>query len=762
MDPAPSQPDASGSVSATLKLKVGSYELQATLTVPARPIKPQAVLPGLHALVDAVVSAAERELDGTDRSVSCRMGCAACCRQAVTISATEAYHIRDLVETVPEPRQGAIRQRFADVSRRAKEAGLYAALMDPGGLSADQREALALDYLALGIPCPFLEAETCSIYADRPLRCREYLVTSPPERCATPGNGDLDPVAVPKLSRALQRVGLGDDEPTAWPPLALALDWVAAHPDDLPLRTGPAWIRDLLGRVGAPPAGNGQAASPVVEEPEDPAAAEADDGIALPMPMGEVSAVDMLPTFRAYAEAMVARTVATSVAQGKPVSCRIGCTACCYQLIPLSTIEARRIAAVVDAMPEPRRSEVRARFDDADRRIGEWSASFRNDPGLSNERKAQDDRLASYFALNLACPLLEDNRCLMYEERPLTCREYLVTSPAENCWHLEEPGVRVEAVPRAFTAVALDRLLSDETPPAPAQILMPHSLRWVANHPQDTAPHRTAEAWLDRFFSRLQHVDELMRWSETDAQPPGEVAAPAVAAPESRELKIDVPARPVTMRDMLPALRAITDASVDQTVSRIEAHGQRISCKAGCSACCNQLVPVGLVEAHMIADLVEGLPEPRRNVVRSRFAAAEARLAAWEHRADLDSIDRPQGKAAHQVSVDYFRLGIACPFLEEGICSIYDDRPLACREHMVTSPAEHCAHRGDPMAMIDAVPDANASRALAALATDGPSQPQRMPLTRVLSWTAAQPETPENLPGRVWVERFVSRLRGLQ
>src|SRR5262245_45971041 len=116
MEPEPSQPDASGSVSANLKLKVGSYELQAALTVPAAPTKPQAVLPALHALVDAVVNAAERELDGTGRSVSCKLGCAACCRQAVTMSAMEAYHIRDLVAAMPDPRRDVIRQRFADVS----------------------------------------------------------------------------------------------------------------------------------------------------------------------------------------------------------------------------------------------------------------------------------------------------------------------------------------------------------------------------------------------------------------------------------------------------------------------------------------------------------------------------------------------------------------------------------------------------------------------------------------------------------------------
>jgi Fe-S-cluster containining protein len=31
-----------------------------------------------------------------------------------------------------------------------------------------------------------------------------------------------------------------------------------------------------------------------------------------------------------------------------------------------------------------------------------------------------------------------------------------------------------------------------------------------------------------------------------------------------------------------------------------------------------------------------------------------------------------------------------CPFLEDEICAIYDERPAACRELLVTTPAEWC------------------------------------------------------------------------
>ena len=39
--------------------------------------------------------------------------------------------------------------------------------------------------------------------------------------------------------------------------------------------------------------------------------------------------------------------------------------------------------------------------------------------------------------------------------------------------------------------------------------------------------------------------------------------------------------------------------------------GVRVSCRAGCGACCRQLVPIAEAEARRIRDLVEAMPEPR-------------------------------------------------------------------------------------------------------------------------------------------------------
>ena len=72
------------------------------------------------------------------------------------------------------------------------------------------------------MPCPFLEDESCSIHPERPLVCREYLVTSPAELCAGPKQEGVTPVAVPKVSLAAR--GL-QEEKDDWFPLAMLMAW---------------------------------------------------------------------------------------------------------------------------------------------------------------------------------------------------------------------------------------------------------------------------------------------------------------------------------------------------------------------------------------------------------------------------------------------------------------------------------------------------------------------------------------------------------
>jgi Fe-S-cluster containining protein len=232
-----------------VRLAVG--RLRGQVPVPAGPATPRDLLPALQGLADAVVSSAVQATEAGGQTISCKKGCGACCRQLVPVSETEARRLRDLVNDLPEPRRSAVLARFADARERLETAGLLEELRHPERLSAEQREAFGLGYFRQGIPCPFLEEESCSIHPDRPLICREYLVTSSAEHCARPSPATVRRVPLPgRVSHAATRLG-GGAAPTAgrWVPLVLALEWADAHPSEPPARPGPELLRELLGHL---------------------------------------------------------------------------------------------------------------------------------------------------------------------------------------------------------------------------------------------------------------------------------------------------------------------------------------------------------------------------------------------------------------------------------------------------------------------------------------------------------------------------------
>jgi Fe-S-cluster containining protein len=227
-----------GQSTATLRLKVGDLSIAHPLTVPDGPVPATAVLPALQGLVNAVVGAAER-----GKEISCRKGCGACCRQLVPISRTEGEALLALVEAMPQKRRKAVRARFADAEARITAAGLADRGTRSDRESARSDRALSVAYFALGVPCPFLEDESCSIHPDRPLVCREYLVTSPATLCAGPRQEGVTPVPVPKLSLAARRL---QDESETWFPLALLMAWSRTPRTPAKQRPGTEWVQRFL------------------------------------------------------------------------------------------------------------------------------------------------------------------------------------------------------------------------------------------------------------------------------------------------------------------------------------------------------------------------------------------------------------------------------------------------------------------------------------------------------------------------------------
>ncbi|MFO0911808.1 MAG: YkgJ family cysteine cluster protein [Pirellulales bacterium] len=239
---------------ATFTIENEQFRLQAQVAVPSGPIRPIELLPLARALSDQVVSQTCRNVEASGQRISCRAGCGACCRNLVAISEVEARRISEVVTELPEPRQSEIRRRFAEARHQLDQTGLLQLLQDPDQLTDDDYARLCEVYFRQNVDCPFLEDGACSIYAERPITCREFLVTSPPEYCARPGSEGVERVTLPLT--VFHAVARWQVPPSAhflerWVPLILAPEWAAQHPDTSPPRPGIELLQDLLAQFNA-------------------------------------------------------------------------------------------------------------------------------------------------------------------------------------------------------------------------------------------------------------------------------------------------------------------------------------------------------------------------------------------------------------------------------------------------------------------------------------------------------------------------------
>ena len=127
------------------------------------------------------------------------------------------------------------------------------------------------------------------------------------------------------------------------------------------------------------------------------------------------------------------------------ISCRRGCTegcgtaCCCHWVEDVNSFEAEFIAEHLKRVfPE----KIRPILDQCRRdeetlkklnNIVEAKLLGFNSRGLLKDADAVDLLLASFYRLQIPCPLLDGNICIAYPVRPLTCRMYVSFSNPSQC-----------------------------------------------------------------------------------------------------------------------------------------------------------------------------------------------------------------------------------------------------------------------------------------------------------------------------------------
>jgi Fe-S-cluster containining protein len=247
---------APATVTASFSLPIGNTVLNARVQLPAGRTTLTDLLPIIQNLENAVVEKVSSEATAVGHPISCRAGCGACCRQMVPLSLFEAEALTVWLATLPEDRVAILRERFHRALSALSHAGVINAIVDGKWLLDDESSTqLAIDYFHAGVPCPFLENESCSIHPIRPLICREYLVTSSPELCKDPSVHLISGVRLPlRLSRAVYAIGRQLTKSRhGWIPLVFLLAWAEGglKPGDFVSGPGPEVFQNFLNQVSA-------------------------------------------------------------------------------------------------------------------------------------------------------------------------------------------------------------------------------------------------------------------------------------------------------------------------------------------------------------------------------------------------------------------------------------------------------------------------------------------------------------------------------
>ncbi len=160
------------------------------------------------------------------------------------------------------------------------------------------------------------------------------------------------------------------------------------------------------------------------------------------------------------------------------------------------------------------------------------------------------------------------------------------------------------------------------------------------------------------------------------------------------QAEISVPTSFIPVSEIVPLMRSLGEQALSLEEEKSRLAGHPISCREGCGACCRLLVPVSPPEAFALKKIVDQLPGPRQEQISRRLAATQNQLEETGLFGQLVQLSETRTQLTDEdmepINQAYYAQKLPCFFLEDEVCTIYEFRPAACRELLVTSPSELC------------------------------------------------------------------------
>ncbi|MEN6386634.1 MAG: YkgJ family cysteine cluster protein [Phycisphaerales bacterium] len=193
-----------------------------------------------------------------------------------------------------------------------------------------------------------------------------------------------------------------------------------------------------------------------------------------------------------------------------------------------------------------------------------------------------------------------------------------------------------------------------------------------------------------------ENLSVLGQQPETLENIQGEVISFSFEAAEKKiPFSINIMTEKATLSDIVIPARKLSSKVAVAHREMATNHGKVIPCKKGCCSCCGSLIPISVPEAFRMSEEFAEMPIEKNNRLLSDCVETAKMILEKERRDEFLKNLGDKNKVA-EISKWYSELGTTCPFLSKrGLCKIYEQRPLACREHIVVGTPKMCANENE-------------------------------------------------------------------
>ena len=227
-------------------------------------------------------------------------------------------------------------------------------------------------------------------------------------------------------------------------------------------------------------------------------------------------------------------------------------------------------------------------------------------------------------------------------------------------------------------------------------------------------------------------------------------------------IRIGAENKAAKLSDMVPLARLVSAKIISTIEEPLINSGDTITCHAKCSHCCRYLIPLTIPEAMQLTEVVTTMAEWERRFVDESTLLTARCLLELTPKQSLEKITNAEietGFKLKDISDWYGRMNLPCPFLLNNLCTIYEQRPIACREHLAISPASHCKVNSTNQPQLLQMP-LSVLEALAQLTNElEGTTPEAIILPFALVWCRENPEyLKHSWPASQLLRRFINIL----